>query len=219
LSTESRPPAPRRGRNPWRVEEVFEGSEGLSWCRELLDGYDLGALSRLTVRDGSGRKVAPGVWGTCYYPNPRRGIPTYRITCSIKGPFPAVALTRKSPLYAREDGTYPPFPYGLVAGQEFLSRRGGKVRRWIRLYGRTPLNTVHEAIVWILAHESYHYLRRTRQVPGRNAEIEADHFSDEALAHFREGRSPSRFRQLQEARMEEAGKGAPRRGYPAPNRT
>ena len=48
-----------------------------------------------------------------------------------------------------------------------------------------------EALVWITAHEAYHYLRRTRQVPGRNAKIEVNRFSDEALEHFRSGWSPS----------------------------
>lgn len=190
------------GRSPWRVEAPFKDREGLDWCEELLEGYDLSRLSRLTVRDGSKRKTPACLWGTCYYP--RRGLETYRITCSIKpaAPFPASVHTRRSPLYAREDGTYPPVPYGLVSsGQEFVSNRNGKVRRWIRLYGQTALDTLDEAIVWIVAHESYHFLRRTRQVPGRNAEIEADRFSDEALEYFREGFSPSRFRSLQERRV------------------
>ena len=195
---------------PWRVDVHFAGGAGLEWCEELLDGYDLSKLSRLTVRDGSGRKGAPaGVWGTCYYPN--RKIPTYRITCSIKGPFPAVFNTRKSLLYANEDGSYPPVPYGLVTGQEFASTRGGRTRRWFRLYSETELATADEAVVWIFGHEAYHYLRRTRQVPGRNAEIEADRFSDEALDHFREGWSPGRFRALQEIRAGKA-KGAPAAG-------
>ena len=186
---------------PWRVDDHFDGRPGLAWCEEYLDLYDLSKLSRLTVRNGSKRQAAPpGIWGTCYYPTQK--IPTYRITCSLKGPYPAVTHTRKSPLYAYEDGTYPPVPDGLVRGQEFISRRGRNVRRWIRLYGETRLETLDEAIVWIIAHESYHYLRRTRQVPGRNAEIEADRFSDEALEHFRDGSSPRRFASLQEYRAE-----------------
>lgn len=64
------------------------------------------------------------------------------------------------------------------------------------------METVDEALVWICAHEAYHYLRRTRQVPGRNMEIDADGFSDEALEHLREGWSPSRFRALKELRAE-----------------
>lgn len=189
-------------RGLWRVEEPFRNREGLDWCEGLLNDFDLSKLSRLTIRDGSKRKTPACVWGTCYYP--RRGLESYRITCSIKPPFPSTVHTRRSPLYARDDGTYSPVPYGLAAGQEFVSRRNGTVRRWIRLYGQTPLDTLDEALVWIVAHESYHFLRRTRQVPGRNAEIEADRFSDEALEHFREGWTPGRFWSLQELRAEKA---------------
>ena len=191
------------GKSPWRVDEPFRGRAGLDWCEEFFEGYDIAEVSRITVRDGSKRKTPACVWGTCYYPDPGRGIKTYRITCSIKPPFPSSVHTRRSPLYAREDGTYPPVPEGLTPGQQFVSRRNGRERRWVRLYGKTRLETLDEAVVWILSHEAYHFLRRTRQVPGRNAEIEADRFSDEALEHFREGRSPSLFRQLQEARTRE----------------
>jgi len=199
------------GKSPWRVEEMFRGRAGLDWCEEFFEGYDIAEVSRITIRDGSKRKTPACVWGTCYYPDPKRNIQTYRITCSIKGPFPGFVHTRRSPLYANQDGTYPPVPYGLVPGQEFISRRNGKVRRWVRLYGETELATLDEAIVWIFAHESYHFLRRTRQVPGENAEIEADRFSDEALEHFREGCSPSRFRALQELRAEKAKNAASRK--------
>ncbi len=139
-----------------------------------------------------------------YPPNypPKSKIKTFRITCSLKGPFPAATYTRQSPLYADEDGTYPPIPYGLTPGVEIVSRRNGKTRRWIRLYGETEFATVDEAIVWIVAHESYHYLRKTRQIPGKNVEIDADRFSDEALEYFRSGWSPSRFRALQERRTQ-----------------
>lgn len=183
-------------RGIWRVDEQFRDSEGLAWCEEFMDGYDLSKLSRLTIRDGSKRQGQPGVWGTCYYPTKR--LPSYRITCSLKFPYPAVTHTRQSPLYADENGSYPPVPHGLIPGQEFVSTRKEKTRQWIRLYGETRLETVDEAIVWIVAHEAYHFLRKTRQVPGRNAEIEADSFSDESLEYFRRGRSPSRFHALME---------------------
>lgn len=130
-----------------------------------------------------------GEWkgGTCYYPT--KDLPTYRITCSVKGPFPAMVRTRKSPLYAREDGTYPPAPEGLVPGREILSprHRKGKTRRWIRLYGMTSLGTLDEAIVWIVAHEAFHFLRRTRQITGKNTEIDADRYADAALLHYQQG--------------------------------
>ena len=45
--------------------------------------------------------------------------------------------------------------------------------------------TLDEGIIWIVAHEAFHFLRRTGQVPGRNTEIEADRFADEQLSRLR----------------------------------
>jgi hypothetical protein len=52
----------------------------------------------------------------------------------------------------------------------------------------TRLKNLDEAIVWVLAHEAFHFLRRTRQIPGRNTEIAADQFADETLAFYLTGR-------------------------------
>ncbi len=145
--------------------------------------------------------MPPGVWGYCYYPT--KTLPSYRITCSLKGPFPVGVRTRESPLYAREDGTYPPLPHGLLSvGKECVQARGGETRRWRRVYGVSFLCDEGEAVVWIVAHEAFHFLRRTRQVPGRNTEIDADRFAGEAKEHFAAGGSPSRFRALRELRAE-----------------
>ncbi|MBA2376447.1 MAG: hypothetical protein H0V75_10000 [Rubrobacter sp.] len=103
----------------------------------------------------------------------------------MKQPLPVEILTRQRPLYKREDGSFPSTPYGMRRGQLFVSRRGGRERAWHRLYGTTILRDADEAVLWIVAHEMYHYLRRTRQVDGTNNEIEADAFSDETLRCYR----------------------------------
>jgi hypothetical protein len=36
-----------------------------------------------------------------------------------------------------------------------------------------------------MAHEGFHFLRRTRQIGGRDNEIQADQFSDDQLQAFR----------------------------------
>jgi hypothetical protein len=41
-----------------------------------------------------------------------------------------------------------------------------------------------EALVWIIAHEAFHYLRRTRQIDGKNVEIEADRYAEGVLRAF-----------------------------------
>ena len=41
--------------------------------------------------------------------------------------------------------------------------------------------------MFLVAHEAFHYLRRTRQVEGRHGEIEADAFALKTLEQYREG--------------------------------
>jgi hypothetical protein len=40
--------------------------------------------------------------------------------------------------------------------------------------------------VFLVAHEAFHYLRKTRQVAGRHGEIEADTFALRILEQYRE---------------------------------
>ncbi len=61
----------------------------------------------------------------------------------------------------------------------------GARREWKRMMGYTEVMTLDEGIIWIVAHEAFHFLRRTHQIPGRNTEIEADRFADEQLGRLR----------------------------------
>jgi hypothetical protein len=41
--------------------------------------------------------------------------------------------------------------------------------------------------MFLVAHEAFRYLRRTKQVPGRHGEIEADAFTLITLEQYRDG--------------------------------
>lgn len=158
--------------------------DGLRWLEGEFAGHDFGPIERFALRDGStSKKNPPGVWGVCGYT--RRGRASCRISCSVKRPMPARITTRKRPLYRDESGVFPSTPRGTRRGRLFVSERGGRDRAWYRLYGETVLQDTDEAVIWIVAHEMFHYLRRTRQIDGRNNEIEADAFADTALARYR----------------------------------
>ena len=152
---------------------------GLSWSRRFLDTYDTSRIE--WVRIDQGRGNYQGVYGRCWYPTDDR--PTFRISCQVPGPFPCDILTRKPPLYPREDGTFPRAGRGTRRGQYVHDPRTG--REWYRVLGCTRVETIDEGIVWILAHEAFHFLRQTRQIPGRNNEIEADHFADQQVEDYR----------------------------------
>lgn len=155
--------------------------------RALTSGFDLSRLAYLKVDEG---KVRGGesVYGVCRSPDKRRKTrearTMYRISCFVRGPFPANITTRKRPLYRREDGTFPSVPDGLTVSGSTTFGPPPK-RAWLSLRGETVLSDLPEAVAWICAHELYHYLRATRQVPGRNAEIEADAYADARLEDFR----------------------------------
>jgi hypothetical protein len=42
-------------------------------------------------------------------------------------------------------------------------------------------------LVFLVAHEAFHYLRKTKQVKGRHGEIEADAFALKMLEQYRDG--------------------------------
>jgi hypothetical protein len=72
---------------------------------------------------------------------------------------------------------------GERLGRWFISADGS--REWRRLYRRLWLEDENEGLVYIVAHEAFHYLRRTQQIVGKNVEIDADRFSEDKLERFR----------------------------------
>ena len=55
------------------------------------------------------------------------------------------------------------------------------------MYRPLELGNEDEVLVFLVAHEAFHYLRRTRQVEGRQGKIEADAFALKALEQYRDG--------------------------------
>jgi hypothetical protein len=166
----------------WIIEvDRREVESGLDWARDLFARYDTTQLSSILIGKGRGR--AAGVYGRCTYPTPAK--PYYSITCHVPGPFPYRIPTRRTPIYRQPDGGWPAIPVGCAEGLSCHAEKGGVVREWKRVIGYTHALTQEEGLVWIVGHEAFHFLRRTKQVPGRNTEIEADKFADEQLESLR----------------------------------
>lgn len=179
-----------------------DAQPALDWLRQFLSRFNLSQLGWLRIdfgreyRDRLGRRYRKyrGVYGRCWYPSASQ--PTVRISCQVPGPFPCDIPIRKTPVYRHPDGTWPAEARHLP-GPIVVDRRSG--RQWRRNYGKTRVHDLNEAIVWIFAHEAFHWLRKTCQIAGRNNEIEADAFGDLQLAAFRRWRTersaPARPRQ------------------------
>jgi hypothetical protein len=178
----SRTSASKDSATKWIIElDRHEVESAIDWSRDLFARYDTTEMA--SIRIGKGRGRASGVYGQCTYP--RVDFPYYSIRCYVPGPFPCLISTRQSPIYRQLDGGWPPIPEGCVEGIYCRAEKGGVVREWKRVIGYTEALTQEEGIIWIVAHEAFHFLRRTQQLPGRNTEIEADKFADEQLKSLR----------------------------------
>jgi hypothetical protein len=93
---------------------------------------------------------------------------------------------RVSPLYRNPNGTWPEVPEGHKVGDRYVATHNGKSVQWRRLYRPLELRSEDEVLVFLVAHEAFHYLRKTRQVKGRHGEIEADAFALKMLEHYRD---------------------------------
>ncbi len=168
----------------WRVDKALENSEGLKWVRERLGAYDWAKVDWVTVRRG--RSEAYAFRGVCKSPREGRG---YRINCNVSKhtPYPITQFMRVSPLYRSPDGTWPEVPQGHKVGDRYVATRNGESIQWKRLYRPLELRSEDEVLVFLVAHEAFHYLRKTRQVAGRHGEIEADAFALKMLEQYRGG--------------------------------
>src|SRR5215212_3928715 len=180
----------------WRIAKDLRGSGGIEWMRRELEAYDLSQVEWITVRRGAWGFQASSypseqtegftnkVAGVCQFPA-HTGSGFYRINCkaNTRMGWPAPQYQRVSPLYRNLDGTWPEVPDDHFTGEWLIDSKTG--REWRRLYRRLWLETEDEGLVYIIAHEAYHYLRHTRQIVGKNVEIDADRYSEEMLERFR----------------------------------
>lgn len=162
-----------------------EAESGLDWARDFLAHYDTAQLAEIRLSPGSSK--SGGIYGRCWYPSQRS--PFYRISCHVAGPFPSRIETRQPPIYRRADGSWPNIPEGCVEGLHCRAESRREISEWKRVIGFTQVENMEEGIIWIVSHEMFHFLRRTRQVPERNTEIEADRFADQQLAFVRQLKS------------------------------
>jgi hypothetical protein len=168
----------------WRVDNALEDSEELRWVRKQLGAYNWSKVDWITVRRGRSERYT--FRGVCKSPFKGRW---YRINCNVSRhtPYPITYFVRVSPLYRNPDGTWPKVPVGHEVGNSYVANRNDKSVQWRRLYRPLELRNEDEVLVFLVAHEVFHYLRKTRQVEGRHGEIEADAFALRILEQYREG--------------------------------
>jgi hypothetical protein len=168
----------------WRVDKALEDSQGLRWVREQLGAYDWAKVDWITVQRG--RSESYTFRGEFRSPWKGRG---NRINCNVSQhtPYPIAYYMRVSHLYYNPDGTWPAVPEDHEVGDRYIATRDDKSIQWRRLYRPLELRSEDEVLVYLVAHEAFYYLRRTRQVEERHGEIEADAFALKTLEQYRDG--------------------------------
>lgn len=168
----------------WIVHSDIRGeTRAIEFCKELLGNYDTRDLDWVRMDLGRGRHR--GAYGRCWYPAKGARPKGYRISVQVPGPFPYLHRRYVSPIYQRHDGSWPSIPPNTeLAGFMAVRKDDGVVRRWQRLTTCYAMETMETAIVHIFAHEAFHFLRKSRQIAGRNSENEADQFALSVERHF-----------------------------------
>ncbi len=159
-----------------------EITPAVHWATKFLAPFNTLRLDWIRVDTGRGRLA--GAYGRCWYPSGRGAKSKgYRISVQVPGPFPYWQRRYVKPLYRNTDGSWPEAPDGCERAGWCRDERTG--REWVRLITRYEMRNRVEAVVHVLAHECFHFLRHSRQIPGRNRENEADQFALAAVDRFR----------------------------------
>ena len=158
----------------WLGHEKFLDNAGVAYARQFAGAFDLSRLLRVKIMDHD-RRVRyrePGWWGYCY--TPTKTLAGYRISvfsCGEDYHFPqGTALWR-----LQQPPGYRPGAYDTHAGI---------------LKAENVVRDLAEGLVWILAHELFHYLAFTGQISADNDERNADLVAYELLWAYRDAGAP-----------------------------
>jgi hypothetical protein len=164
----------------WIIEKTIaaEIEPAKTWAKMFLSSFEISRLDWIRIDTGRGTHV--GAYGRCWYPTGRKG---YRISIQVPGPFPYQQTRYTTPLYRDSAGNWPDVPPDRQPAGCIRDPRSG--REWLRLTTQYEMSNRVEGVVHVAAHEFFHFLRHSRQIPGRNSETEADRFAVDQLARFR----------------------------------
>lgn len=159
----------------WVVDARFEDLDAVAYAREFLGAFDETGLARVKVRDHDNQYRSyrePGFWGYCYPPSGT--MDGYRISvfaCGEDYHFPlGTALWRREQKPGYRPGAFA--THAGILNPEYVVR------------------TLGEGLLWILAHEIFHYAAFTEQTALPHDERTADLVGYELLWAYREAEAP-----------------------------
>ena len=127
-----------------------------------LCAFDTGNLKYFRLYDRTNQTATAGVWGRCTFPNRKKKL-GYRVRCSVS-------------IMAGE------FPY---RAKYAIGTKPIDETHWEWIWREDLFRTKEEAFVWLAGHEAFHWLRHSRQIPGRNVETQANRYGFAWLDEWR----------------------------------
>jgi hypothetical protein len=162
----------------WKVKIKLPASVQ-EWLREYTARYDTSRLSFVRFYYTKNNEIN----GTCWYPEEKDYYPlfdgvenTYRIACGVPRKYPYTVTLFCPPVYRKADGTWPPVPPKCEIVKTKKIEQKGKTVEWRRIAMNIAMPSLEVTAVYLFGHEFWHYLRETRQIPGRNTQTQADMF-------------------------------------------
>lgn len=178
----------------WIIDKEYRDKESIRFLREHMAEFDTAQVEWIRIDNGRGGHR--GLYGRTHYPTREKR--TYRISLQIPGPWPRGIAIREKPRYRNADGSWPPAPGGQEEQGHGMSYDAGRVvKEWVSMVSRTRIEDADEAIIFLAGHELFHFLRKSRQVAGRNTEYEADRAGLALLEMWRQARRQVRSHQTQ----------------------
>lgn len=149
------------------IQDKVGVPKAIEFIREKLKGYDLSTLEWIKLTPYSGSRVVKGItkYPRRIAPRSRDFVHQYRINANIN---PTVSFPATFEHWARIPNA--------SAKQGWLS--GSFIYR---------VDSLEEAVIHLLAHEIFHFLSHSNQVPEKNVEANANWFADIWLAEWRNG--------------------------------
>ena len=166
----------------WDIKGIQNIEMPLSWFKQRIQVYDLKYLRYVYISHG--KKRFEGVYGLCRYPDFK--VPYYRISCYLPGPFPSCVISEnKGMVFKDHTKGWPSEFKNKKPTSNGRIKLEGKFTYWRRYLAYITLQTQDEALIWILGHEFFHFLKHSKQIAGRNYEWQADQYADSLLEEYK----------------------------------
>lgn len=155
-------------------------SAGWKWVRQyLIEPFDTSRCECLSL--------APSkrLLGRVTYADKKNGLAGHTILAHYPGSAAQYPLDIDImlPPIRKTGSEFPVLPENCTLQRSTRNPVTGKV--WIRASRRITFASPDEAIVFIVAHTMFHFLRKTRQLSGPNTDTNADMFAWETLDRYR----------------------------------